>query len=82
MQNHKPFAQWVDTLHHTIKTQYDQNHPFYNDPFDLKGIKVVTVTRFGQNLGFIMTEADVQNSAGEKLPGLVFIRGGSVAMLV
>lgn len=41
------------------------------------------VDRFGGGrIGFIKLKAEVSNEAGEKLPGSVFLRGGSVAMLV
>lgn len=38
--------------------------------------------RFGARLGFLKLTASLANSAGEKLPGAVFLRGPSVAMLV
>ena len=36
----------------------------------------------GGNLGFVKLKADISNDEGEKLPGIVFLRGGSVAMLL
>lgn len=36
----------------------------------------------GRRVGFLKLQADVANSAGESLPGAVFLRGPSVAMLV
>lgn len=36
----------------------------------------------GDRIGFIKLKAEVSNDDGEKLPGSVFLRGGSVGMLV
>ena len=36
----------------------------------------------GSRLGFVKMTADIRNAAGESLPGAVFLRGPSVAMLV
>jgi ADP-sugar diphosphatase len=36
----------------------------------------------GQKLGFVKLIADLRNDGGESLPGAVFLRGGSVAMMV
>lgn len=36
----------------------------------------------GERIGFIKFKAEVSNDNGEKFPGSVFLRGGSVAMLV
>ncbi|RQM07107.1 hypothetical protein DH86_00003456 [Scytalidium sp. 3C] len=59
------------------------NHEFHSSPYTLRSIKIQSIDRFGKgNLGFVKFVADVQNADGEKLPGSVFLRGASVAMLV
>jgi hypothetical protein len=80
--SHKPFKQWLDTLASNLKTQWNQNHEFYNDPYQLRSIEIQAIDRFGHDrIGFLKLKAMVTNDAGEWLPGAVFLRGGSVAML-
>lgn len=44
---------------------------------------VQSVDYFGpEKIGFVKISADVRNSKGEYLPGIAFLRGGSVAMLM
>jgi hypothetical protein len=83
LMNHKPFKQWLETLQKNLKTQWNQNHEFYNDPYQLWLIEIQAIDRFGKDrIGFIKFKADVTTTDGEYLPGAVFLRGGSVAMLV
>lgn len=61
----------------------DSSHPFHEDPYKLKSITVQSFDLFGgKRLGFVKLTSDVSNSAGEKLPSSVFLRGPAVAMLV
>jgi ADP-sugar diphosphatase len=49
----------------------------------LRSITIQAIDRFGpKRLGFVKLTADVSNSAGESLPGAVFLRGPSVGMMV
>ena len=49
----------------------------------LRKIDIQTVDYFGgERIGFVKLQAEVSNDEGEKLPGAVFLRGGSVGMLV
>jgi 8-oxo-dGTP pyrophosphatase MutT (NUDIX family) len=58
-------------------------HPFHADPYVLRSIKIQSFDLFGgSRLGFIKLVAEVTNSARQRLPGAVFLRGPSVAMLV
>ncbi|RYP73876.1 hypothetical protein DL771_003318 [Monosporascus sp. 5C6A] len=60
-------------------------HPFHTDPYALRRITVQSYDLFGsgsKRLGFLKLRAEVANAAGETLPGSVFLRGPSVAMLV
>ncbi|EOO01672.1 putative nudix domain-containing protein [Phaeoacremonium minimum UCRPA7] len=79
-----PFDTWVKTLTNSLSLQSrDSSHPFHSDPYKLKSITVQSFDLFGgSRLGFLKLTSDVSNSAGEKLPGSVFLRGPAVAMLV
>lgn len=51
--------------------------------FIVRGIHVQSVDKFGpKRIGFVKFKADVVNAAGQQLPGIVFMRGGAVGMLV
>jgi ADP-sugar diphosphatase len=78
------FKTWLNTLQHSLTLQKSRtNHPFHKTPYSLKSIEIQTVDFFGgSRLGFLKLRAEVSNDEGEKFPGSVFLRGGSVAMLV
>lgn len=49
----------------------------------MRKIDVQAVDYFGgERIGFLKLQAEVSNDEGEKLPGAVFLRGGSVGMLL
>ncbi|KAI1779241.1 hypothetical protein F4818DRAFT_243595 [Hypoxylon cercidicola] len=82
-----PFNNWVKTLSHSLSLQRaSPAHPFHSDPYALRSVTIQSFDLFGalpnQRLGFLKLLADVSNGAGETLPGSVFLRGPSVAMLV
>lgn len=77
------YKTWIKALHSSLDAQSNSDHPFHDNPYRLHGIIVQAVDRFGGNrLGFIKLKADIRTDDGEKLPGSVFLRGGSVAMLL
>ncbi|KXJ93870.1 NUDIX domain-containing protein [Microdochium bolleyi] len=80
----KPFNKWLDQLTHSLALQArNPSHPFHSHPYSLRSITVQAFDMFGgSRLGFVKLTADVRNAAGETLPGAVFLRGPSVAMLV
>ncbi|KAI1114717.1 hypothetical protein F5Y14DRAFT_441051 [Nemania sp. NC0429] len=80
----QPFQSWLKTLTHSLSLQHSNpNHAFHADPYALRAITVQSYDLFGgRRVGFLKLTADVSNSAGESLPGAVFLRGRSVAMLV
>ncbi|KAK0730323.1 hypothetical protein B0H67DRAFT_475264 [Lasiosphaeris hirsuta] len=81
--NFHPFSSWLTTLHNSLTLQTkDHGNPFYSDPYCLRSITVQAHDMFGLRLGFLKLTAEISNSANEKLPGAVFLRGPSVAMLV
>lgn len=76
------FKTWISTLQHSLSTQKQKSHTFHSTPYKLRKIDIQTVDFFGgKRIGFIKLKAEVANDNGEKLPGSVFLRGGSVAMM-
>lgn len=77
------FKVWIRTLQQSLARQEHPSHEFHSDPYVLRKIDIQAVDRFGGGrLGFIKLKAEVSNGQGETLPGSVFLRGGSVGMLV
>lgn len=77
------FKVWITTLQQSLARQEHPSHEFHTDPYVLRKIDIQAVDRFGGGrLGFIKLKAEVSNGQGETLPGSVFLRGGSVGMLV
>lgn len=86
------FRTWQNTLKSSLGSQYtDPNHPFKLKPYTLRSVTVQSVDYFPPDpkfpnkpakLGFVKISADVRNENREYLPGIAFLRGGSVAMLM
>jgi len=80
----KPFRDWTSTLKNSLAQQHTKSHPFHEAPYKLRSIEIQSVDFFGDGsrIGFIKLTTEVTNDNGEKLPGSILLRGGSVAMLV
>ena len=77
------FQNWLSTLQHSLSLQTNKDHTFNSAPYKLRRIDIQTVDFFGGGrVGFIKLKAEVSNDNREKLPGSVFLRGGSVGMMV
>ncbi|KAH6674888.1 hypothetical protein B0J14DRAFT_588359 [Halenospora varia] len=79
------FHVWEERITRNIARQTNPEHPFHNDPYQLKEIKIQSLTKFTPNrLGFLHINATVENSKGKKygFPGAVFLRGGASGMLI
>ncbi|KAK1144524.1 hypothetical protein N8T08_005397 [Aspergillus melleus] len=77
------FRIWLSTLQRSLEQQHNPSHEFFKDPYVLRKIDVQAVDFFGGGrLGFVKLKAGVSNERGESLPGSVFLRGGSVGMLL
>jgi ADP-sugar diphosphatase len=77
------FKTWHVTLNHSLALQAQSSHPFHESPYNLRSITVQSCDFFGgKRLGFVKLKAKVTNDRGEYLPGAVFLRGGSVCMLL
>lgn len=77
------FKTWLSTLKSSLDLQKQNSHPFHSTPYILRSITIQSCDFFGGGrLGFVKLQAEVSNDDGERLPGIVFLRGGSVAMLL
>lgn len=77
------FQIWLSTLQRSLQRQHHPSHEFNHNPYVLRKINVQSVDYFKSGrLGFVKLNAEVSNENGETLPGTVFLRGGSVGMLV
>jgi len=64
----KPFQDWLASL---------------SERFIVKSIRIQTVDMFGPvKVGFIKFSAEATDVKGNKLPGIVFMRGGAVAIVL
>ncbi|KAL2274985.1 hypothetical protein FJTKL_02591 [Diaporthe vaccinii] len=79
-----PFKDWISRLSHSISLQSQPSHPFHNNPYQLKDITIESYTLFRANkIGFLKLSANVSTADGKsRLPGVIFLRGPAVAMLV
>lgn len=98
LEGHKGFKDWKRTLSETLALQKSNDkHPFHEHPYSLRSIEVQSVDRFPpkNNIGFIKLNArierdempddkkpDTRPKIPKTLPGIAFLRGGSVAMLM
>lgn len=88
--NWKPFTAWAKTLKDSLELQTKldregEKHPFHKFPYTVRSVDIQAVDWFGRGkLGFVKLTAKIQNEAPDPqtLPGAVFLRGGSVAMLM
>ena len=69
----KPFVEWKESLFKLAQKETN---------IRLLGVSVSDVDMFGSRIGFIKAKANVQWEDGSPLPGIVFLRGGSVSILV
>ncbi|KAL1390533.1 ADP-sugar diphosphatase [Phyllosticta capitalensis] len=84
-----PFKNWISRLQRSLARQAQAQHAFHAAPYVLRRIDVQAVDWFGGDgkgnggrLGFVKLQARVTNEEEEWLPGSVFLRGGSVGMLL
>jgi ADP-sugar diphosphatase len=80
----KAFSNWKTTLQTNLELQYtNADHAFHDDPYVLYNIEIQSVDFFTPTkIGFVKLKAEIRNSKKNKLPGIAFLRGGSVAMLM
>jgi len=79
----RPFKTWLKTLKISLARQTEEKHPFKEAPYTLRSVTVQSVDKFGPvRIGFVKIHAEIKNVKGEYLPGIAFLRGGSVAVLM
>lgn len=80
------YREWLNRFVYNLGLQYRQGHVFHSDPYRLLEIDIQAVTWFGSNIGFLKLQCEIKNSSSDNstnwLPGAVFLRGGSVGVLV
>lgn len=93
LRTYKPFVEWVEQLETSLSLQTggeensEERHPFHDNPYELKSIHIQAVDFFGPRIGFLKYKAIIENKEDNKgksmqLPGSIFMRGGSVGMLM
>jgi ADP-sugar diphosphatase len=80
----RAFKDWKETLRTNLELQRtDPDHAFHSDPFVLRKIEIQSVDWFGSSrVGFVKLRASMRNSSNRELPGIAFLRGGYVAVLM
>jgi ADP-sugar diphosphatase len=77
------FTNWLATLKSSLRRQTTEDgHAFHKAPYTLRSITILSVSRFGTRIGFVKLIAEIKNVYNEALPGIAFLRGGSVAALL
>ncbi|KAK7713625.1 hypothetical protein SLS57_007429 [Botryosphaeria dothidea] len=77
------FKNWIATVQHSLAQQQNKDHVFHDAPYKLRKIDIQACDWFSKTkLGFVKLKAEVTNDKGEYLPGSIFLRGGSVGMLL
>jgi ADP-sugar diphosphatase len=61
-----PFANYCQQMEHTLRVEQ---------------ILIESVHLFGSRIGFVMLKATIYDQSGNLLPGIAFLRGGSVCIL-
>lgn len=78
----RAFKEWIAALKSSLTKQKNSDHVFHSSRYTLRSIKIQSVDWFPKGLGFVKLLAEVTNEQGEALPGVVLLRGGSVAVLM
>ncbi|KAI9641636.1 hypothetical protein NHQ30_009490 [Ciborinia camelliae] len=81
--NFPAFKSWHHRLTTSLALQAKSaDHPFHSNPYHLRSIKVQSIDRWGERIGFIKISSKITNDKGESLSGDIFLRGPSVGMMV
>jgi ADP-sugar diphosphatase len=76
---------WFSRLVQNLKLQQNEAHPHYKRPYELRELDIETADWFSKNkLGFMKIQSTIKRGDGpdDWVSGAVFLRGGSVAILV
>jgi len=75
------FRNWLTALTKNLDLQSKPDHPFQEKPFKLQKITIQSVDRREGHILFLKLDAMISNGSMQ-LPGIAFLRGGSVAVLM
>lgn len=76
------FRNWEESLDSNLKQQTTIDHTYENDPWQLLSVSIRDVTVFANGkIGFMTIEAFLKNKRN-RLERVIFLRGGSVAVLM
>jgi ADP-sugar diphosphatase len=76
---------WFSKLTQNLKLQQDEAHPHHKRLYELRELDIEAADWFSKNkLGFMKIQSRITRGVGpdDWIPGAVFLRGGSVAILV
>ncbi|KAK7191643.1 uncharacterized protein CC84DRAFT_1162771 [Paraphaeosphaeria sporulosa] len=80
------FNGWQKTLRENLERQKRPGQVYSTDPWRLEKVMIHHVTLFGENIGFMTIEAFLRKGDGQalenRLDRVIFLRGGSVAVLM
>ena len=80
------FNKWLMKLKRNLERQKRQGQVFSTDPWRLERVTIHHVTPFGNKIGFLTIEAFQRKGEGknpkDQLDRVIFLRGGSVAILM
>ncbi|KIW02167.1 uncharacterized protein PV09_06650 [Verruconis gallopava] len=82
------FSNWIKTLKSSFERQQIPTHAFADKRVYLRSIEIQSIDRKPRgdkskgDLLFVKLNADISNDEGKRLPGIAFLRGGSVAILM
>lgn len=86
LMSHRPFTNWWSTVSASMDLQRnDRTHRFHDraQRYSLKSIVIQSVDWWGSRIGFLKMNTTFASEANPKgLPGTIFMRGGSVAVLM
>ena len=86
LESFSAFKTWHMTILHSLFLQSSPQHEFYRNSYKLRSVTIQGVDWFGteeiQWLGRVKMRVEITNDKNESLTGSVFLRGGSVAMLL
>jgi len=78
---------WFVKLLQALDAQEDELHPFHSNPYRLRKLDIEAADWFKEGkLGFVKLQSEIRNDDPDDeknwTPGAVFLRGGSVAVLL
>lgn len=95
LENWTAFRKWKETLRQNLSLQDNEKHSFHKHRYTLRRIRIQSVDRFGpRKIGFVKLKANIERDeipegandaevrSSRALPGIAFLRGDSVAVLM